>query len=265
MLVSTEAIVLRGRKQGDTSKILSLYTEQYGKVDVIAKGARELKSKFGGALEMFSHTNAFFYKKEQPGLYLLSKADTVESNSKILNGLERIEAATAIVELILRAMHDEEENRDIFLLVTTSLRAIAALEKEEAAPSILLYFYLNFARIMGYRLLLHEADAISDGTARSSAKAFRTKTVFNVRTGELHERIVTGEATEIFEGIVVSPEAREALFYLDSASIEKAKALRLTEGAQTNLTELFRAFFAEHIPGLDQRSLKSGKVFSGLS
>src|SRR5439155_26532461 len=106
MIVSSEAIVLRARKQGETSKIVTLYTLAYGKLNVIAKGAREMKSKFGGALEAFSHINAIFYKKEnvEPGLYLLSKAETIESNAGILNSLSKIEAATGIVELMLRSM-----------------------------------------------------------------------------------------------------------------------------------------------------------------
>ena len=61
MIVKTEAIVLRGRKQGDTSKLATLYTRDFGKIDVIAKGAREQKSKFGGALEMFARSTVVLY------------------------------------------------------------------------------------------------------------------------------------------------------------------------------------------------------------
>jgi DNA repair protein RecO (recombination protein O) len=74
MLVTTDAIVLRSRKQGDTSKICALYTKEYGLVDVIAKGAREMKSKFAGSLELFMHVTAVFYKKQGKELYLLSKS-----------------------------------------------------------------------------------------------------------------------------------------------------------------------------------------------
>ena len=77
MLVTTEAIVLRSRKQGDTSKIVSLYTRDYGFVDVIAKGAREMKSKFGSALEPFTLSKVTFYKKEGRDLYLLANAEVI--------------------------------------------------------------------------------------------------------------------------------------------------------------------------------------------
>ena len=88
MLVTTEAIVLRSRKHGETSKIVTLYSREYGKVDVIAKGARDIKSKFGGALEAFAESRIVFYKKDKPeaALYLLSKAEPIRSNSKLLDG-----------------------------------------------------------------------------------------------------------------------------------------------------------------------------------
>ena len=37
MIVSTNAIVLRSMKYGDTSKIVTVYSRKYGKMKVIAK------------------------------------------------------------------------------------------------------------------------------------------------------------------------------------------------------------------------------------
>src|ERR1700733_7951160 len=126
MIVTTEAIVLRARKHGETSKIVTLYTLSYGKLNVIAKGARETKSKFGGALEMFARSTVVFYKRDkQDALSLLSKAETISSHSGILKSLDRIETATAIVELILNSMHDEEANEKLFAMLNSTLDTIA--------------------------------------------------------------------------------------------------------------------------------------------
>jgi len=67
----------------DTSKIVSLYTRRFGRVSVVAKGARDRKSRFGAALEPMSHVSAVFYKKERSDLHLLSQCD-------LLNGFRRI-------------------------------------------------------------------------------------------------------------------------------------------------------------------------------
>ena len=136
MIVTTEAIVLRSRKQGETSKIVTLYTKSHGKLNVIAKGARETKSKFGGALEMFAKSTAVFYKRDKhDALSLLSKAETIDSHSGILKSLRRMATATAIIELILNSMHDEEANEELFFVLDTTLTKIAR-SNEESIPSV---------------------------------------------------------------------------------------------------------------------------------
>src|SRR5205814_1315402 len=85
----------------------------------------------------------------EPGLYLLSKADTIESNSGILKSLAKIEAATGIVELVLRSMHDEEASPAIFELLRSVLPVICA-SPDIAAASIELWFALHFLKNMGF-------------------------------------------------------------------------------------------------------------------
>src|SRR6187455_499523 len=125
MLVTTDAIVLRSRKQGDTSKICAIYTNEYGLVDVIAKGAREMKSKFAGSLELYMHITAVFYKKQGKELYLLAKAENVSRMSGISNSLAKIESATKIAELLLNTLHDEEKNPTLFSLLSATYEAIS--------------------------------------------------------------------------------------------------------------------------------------------
>jgi DNA repair protein RecO (recombination protein O) len=162
MIVKTDAIVLRGRKQGDTSKLATLYTRDFGKIDVIAKGAREQKSKFGGALEMFAFSSVVLYKTNRPdALSLLSNAESVEPNHGILRSLERMETATNIIELILRAMHDEEANSELFELLASTLRAIAQWE-DQAARAVQFRFYLQFARQMGFEVDLGSSQKLSN-------------------------------------------------------------------------------------------------------
>ena len=56
-----EAIILHSRKQGETSKILTLYTREFGKMSAMAKGSRGTRSKYLGALETFNHVSLVFY------------------------------------------------------------------------------------------------------------------------------------------------------------------------------------------------------------
>jgi DNA repair protein RecO len=265
MLVTTDAIVLRARKHGETSKIVSLYSCEFGKIDVIAKGARDIKSKFGGTLEAFAETRVLFYKKERadPGLYLLSKADLLRSNSKLLGSLEHIEAATSIIELVVRSMHDEEENRALYNLLSTTLRKLDEVEVA-ALDAIVFYFEVQFAQLLGFQIVQDEA-------AGSGGVHFRKRWVFKVNTGEVLEIIIRPDARPdsmdeyLFEGIPLEEESRIALDTLRRTTLEQAAQLRLSEKAAMNLKEVFRAYFIEHLPGVSRTNLRSAGVFGKLS
>jgi len=269
MITASEAIVLKSMKQGETSKILTLYTRAYGKLNVIAKGAREMKSKFGGALEVFTHVNALFYKGPQPGLYLLSKADVVRSNAKLIQSLDRIEAAMSVVELIVRAMHDEEQNEQLFDLISETLDAMSHAESDDAVDVLLVRFYLHFAKASGFELKLRE-DHVERGPAPGDydkQRVLDTYWVFNLSTGKIIETIAPCSQ---FAGIeragerVISGEIRAALLYLEESPVQKATALRLSPSALNSLLDLFRAYFAQHIPTVSLRSLKSARVFGRM-
>jgi DNA repair protein RecO (recombination protein O) len=218
MIVKTDAIVLRGRKQGDTSKLATLYTRDFGKIDVIAKGAREQKSKFGGALEMFAFSSVVLYKNGRPdALSLLSNAESVEPNHGILRSLERMETATNIIELILRAMHDEEANNELFELLASTLRAIAQWE-DQAARAVQFRFYLQFARQMGFEVDLGSSQKLSS----------------------------------------------RSLSLLRSIEESIAEASGISETDYKQLSSFFRTYFADHLPGVSSRSMKSARVFDQL-
>ncbi len=52
-IVKTEAFVLRSFRYGETSKIVTLFTRDFGKMNAIVKGARNYKSKICGTLESY--------------------------------------------------------------------------------------------------------------------------------------------------------------------------------------------------------------------
>ncbi len=255
MLVSSPAIVLQVRKYGETSKIVTLYSRAYGKISVIAKGAREMKSKFGGSLEAFTHVSVvFYYRSERPGLYLLSKAETIRPNSGILYSLERIGAASELAELLIRTLHDEEENGPLFTLLCDTLGGMSSAKSEETVLAFTLYFFLRFIELSGFRFNLLDENDVG---------GHRSQLLFKVRTGDFIDSIQEkegAERTEFAEAnmIRVLPESLAVLRFLERASVEKVQSLHPSLQAYRNLREIFTSFFSEHFEGMRGRSLRSG-------
>ncbi len=150
MIVTTEAIILQSRKFSDSSKIVSAFTEQFGKVSLLAKGARSPKSKFGGSLEQLGHCAVTFYKKPNRDLYILSKAETVVARRRLSESYERLTAGLAIAEAIETSQEHEETNPALFRLMVGALDALAAADANEF--SVVVAFQLRLAELMGFAL-----------------------------------------------------------------------------------------------------------------
>ena len=107
-ILKTEAVVLKGWKLGETSKIVSLYTRDFGKVKVVAKGGRGPKSKFKGCLEPLTHIRIVYYDKRTRDLQLLSQADLIDPYLHIVGNVERTSLGLATAELVNKAVAGEE-------------------------------------------------------------------------------------------------------------------------------------------------------------
>ena len=252
MIVTTDAIVLRSRKQGDSSLICSLYTRSFGLVDVIAKGARQMKSKFGGGLELYTELTAVFYKKHGRDLYLLSKAETQKRSTKLQASLEKIEASTKIAELLLGTLHDEEENPKLYDLLQKTLGALGECKNDSSVTAHLAAFYLAYAKLNGFEIST-PAEIIAD-----------IHYAFDARSGGVIElRSPLGEGSDTM--IPITGEVVAALRHLTNAANIDAGALRLSERGAYTLERIFRAYFALHFEGMrGANRSRSAKVFAQM-
>ena len=66
MTINIEGIVLNSKNYGDTSKILDIFTKEYGVIGVIAKGCKSLRSRLRSVTDKFTYaTFTIYYKKDK--------------------------------------------------------------------------------------------------------------------------------------------------------------------------------------------------------
>ncbi len=150
MIESTEAIVLKSMKYGDTSKIVTLYTKKFGKVTVIAKGARGNKNKFGSALEPMSYIHAVFYKKESREIQLLSQADHISIFRSLQQTGNKLIVGLCIIELLHATIHDEEKNEELFNSTRDSLSFLNASVSNEINFAI--WYMIRLISLNGFEI-----------------------------------------------------------------------------------------------------------------
>ena len=123
-LVTTKAIVLKSMRWGEADRILTFFSLRFGKVRGIARGARRMKSRFGGMLEPFSSINLTFFDKRNDSLASVSQVDTLESFSSLRESLGLIWAASRMVALVDGVTADRDPSPKVFYTLLEGLRSL---------------------------------------------------------------------------------------------------------------------------------------------
>jgi DNA repair protein RecO (recombination protein O) len=104
----TLALVLRTVDVFETSLVATLFTRDLGKVAVLAKGARRLKSPLQGGLDLLGISDIVLFAKASEALDLLAEAVPVERFASLRRDLAALYAGYYIAELLtdLTDLHD---------------------------------------------------------------------------------------------------------------------------------------------------------------
>jgi DNA repair protein RecO (recombination protein O) len=114
------AIVLRRRDAGESDRRLTLLTEEYGKIDVLAKGARKSASRLSGISEPLSA--AVMNLAAGKHASFVTQAQPITSFRGLRTDFERLSYALALVELYAAVLPVDEPFQEAFELLIQSLR-----------------------------------------------------------------------------------------------------------------------------------------------
>lgn len=116
---STEAIVLDRRAYGEADRILVVFTPQYGRLDLIAKGASKTKSRSGPYLDICSWVRLELASGRD--LDVVRSVQPVKTFTNLALDLDRFCHASYLVELVKVLTQADEPHKGIFDLLSRSL------------------------------------------------------------------------------------------------------------------------------------------------
>ena len=139
-------VIVRTHKLGEADRILSIITENNGKVRAVAKGVRKTRSRFGGRLELLRHLDLQFYKG-RGDLDIVTQAETRDHWPDISNDLERLGKALTIAEAVDQIGQDRQPDQGLYHMLCGGLETLHVADSVLIVPAFML------------KLLAHEGVA----------------------------------------------------------------------------------------------------------
>lgn len=142
-----QAIILSRKNFGEADRLLTAYSKEEGKVKILAKGSRKIKSKMASHIEPFTLGKYFVAKGKS--FYILAGAETLNSNYQNLNDIELFKQASYICELLELATVEEQKNAKLFQLAKNLLTCLPETP-EEKREIIIRFFEFVLLESSGY-------------------------------------------------------------------------------------------------------------------
>lgn len=148
----TSGFILRKSDRGEANRIFTVYTKDFGKLELMARAERKITSKLRGGLELFYFSEIEFIQgkhyKTLVDVVLIDSFNNLKKDLKVLSVLSKI---SEVFDILIKEADPDEKIWNLLVEVFKKLN--------DARPEIVYhYFFWNFISILGYRPELYNCS-----------------------------------------------------------------------------------------------------------
>jgi len=209
MHITTKALVLRSVDYKESDKILTLLTQEQGKLTVSARGVRKKGSAIAAGCQLLCWSEMVLY--EYQGRWAVKEAYTQRQFRGVRDDLDKLSLACYFAEVAETLALEDMPSPELLSLILNSLHALESMNKP--ASLVKAAFELKAMCLAGYEPLL-EGCAICGTEVPEEPR-------FHLKEGVLHCAACRGE---VGEGISM-PLGRQALAAMEHIAYGDPKRL----------------------------------------
>lgn len=239
----TKGIVLRNLKYGETSVIISVYTELFGIQSYIVKGVRQAGKKGQNKASFFQPAAILemeVYHNELKNLQFVRDYNWDFMYSSVYFDVVKNAVAMYMIELLQHSLKQPEANPELFYLIEASLKQLDQAT-ETFTANLPLYFTLHLGTELGFQL---------QGEYSTQTPVLDLQEGMFVAEAPSHPHYLEGEPARI------SSQINSISFYGDLESI------KLGRNTRRQLLEAYMRYMALHVQ--DFGEMRSWKVLQEI-
>lgn len=143
----TEGIILKKTISGEADVFVTVFTREFGKLRILAKGAKKINAKLAPHLDTLNRSEIAFVKGKE--LMRLTGAITADYHKKIKADYNRLLAGFFAVELADQLMEEEAVSKKEYEELAVFLRKLDSIA-DKKVPHLPYLFAVRFLSLLGY-------------------------------------------------------------------------------------------------------------------
>ncbi len=228
MLVEVKGLVIRTTALSDNDVLLTLITEERGKMTAVANGSRVLKSRYLAAAQLFCYSQYVLYRKGDR--FWVREVNLIESFFDLRLDLTRTALASYICDVMGDVIEENAPEPDFLRLVLNSLYAIS--HNQYPQKHIRAAFEMRAACILGFKPMVEECHICGQNTGEFFLDVMNGALICRecYDNGQGHD--VPLDASDIRTSRIIcplTPGAHAAILYVANCPLERLFAFRILE------------------------------------
>lgn len=155
-LIKTKGIVIKEQPYKDQDKILTIFTEDEGKIQCMARNVRRQKSSLLASTQIFSYSEFIYYPGKNFGS--LNQANLIESFYALRNDFKKTLLGSYLLDLINNAFDFYQKSPEILKLLNHVLFYMAEA-KAQSDNAIVGAFQMKLISFLGYRPIITKCSS----------------------------------------------------------------------------------------------------------
>ncbi len=158
-LKTSEAFVIDTRKLREADRLVTLFTEDEGKVKGVAASAARSRRRFGGALERLSRVRVTYFEREGGDLVRIDSCDLLDESFTLHQDLRVAATLAYVAEVTETFTHERESDPRYFRLLKSLMACLRGREPGRDPRVLARYFEVWTLRLHGLMPDLERCEA----------------------------------------------------------------------------------------------------------
>ena len=244
MLHNTKGIVLRTVKYGETSVIVSIYTELFGIQSYLVNGVRKTSKRSTGSAAAFQPgalLELVVYHNDLKQLHRIREYKWSFLYQHIFFDVKKNAVGLFMIELLQKSIKQPEQNEDLYSFIEDAFIHLDQAE-DAVVANFALYFALHLTIFFGFR--------IEDNSRHTNELILDLQEGVFTSVAPSHPHYISGQLAEITAHLLKAMQPSEL------------KEIRLNQQTRRELLHAYEEFYRLHLP--DFGRLKSLPVLQEL-
>ncbi|MCR4615048.1 MAG: DNA repair protein RecO [Clostridiales bacterium] len=229
MHMNTEGLIIRENSTGESDRVVTILTRDYGVLRAFARGAKKTKSSMQSGTQMLCYSKLSLFRGADA--YIVDSAEPIEVFFKLRENIERLALAQYFCELAGELSPEYEGSEEQLRLVLNALHFLASGKKPQ--PMLKAVVELRLMCLAGYMPNLVGCDGCGK---------FEDKTMFfNPAEGLIFCPDCSGSGIELDMGILT------AMRFICYSSGNKLFSFGLPDKSFSKLSEVTEEYLRNRI------------------